>query len=111
MGGQCFSLVRGRAIRVTKLDGCGRVTPGPNSVIASEGFISVGLTANTEAGTAISVTNAAGNVCILDEPQPKFTGYTVEVAFCGVDPELVSMMTGNPTVLDANGDLAVGFRV
>lgn len=106
-----FSLVRGRAMRVTKLDGCGGVALGPDSTVATEGFISVGLTANNEEGETISVTNAAGKICILDEPTPEFTGYTIEVQFCGVDPELFTLMTGQPIVLNAAGDDAVGFRV
>jgi len=105
-----FSLVRGRRMRVTRLDACGRVALGPRSQVSTKGFISVGLTANTEEGETISVTNAAGEICILDEPAPKFTGWTVEVNFCGVDPELFSLMSGQPIVFGANGD-AVGFRV
>lgn len=111
MTSQCFSLVRGRAMRVTKLDGCGRVSLGPRSQVVTEGFISVGLTANTEEGETISVTNAAGKICILDEPAPSFTGYSIEVAFCGVDPELFSLMSGQAVVLSADGTESVGFRV
>lgn len=111
MSSQCFSLVRGRALRVTKSDGCGRVLLGPSSQVTTEGFISVGLTANNEEGETISVTNAAGKVCILDEPSPSFTGYNIEVAFCGVDPELFSLMTGQPVVLNADGTDAIGFRM
>jgi len=111
MTSQCFSLVRGRALRVTKLDGCGRVLLGASSQVTTEGFISVGFTANTEEGESISVTNAAGKVCILDEPSPSFTGYALEVAFCGVDPELFSLMTGQKVVLNAAGDEAIGFRM
>lgn len=111
MTGQKFSLVRGRALRATRLDGCGRVVLGPDSVITTEGFISVALTANNEEGETISVTNAAGKVCILDEPEPRFLNYTVVVSFCGVDPELFSMMSGQKVVLNAAGTEAVGFRV
>ena len=106
-----FSLVRGRVLRATRLDGCGRVALGSRATVVSEGFISVGLTANNEEGETISVTNAAGNLCILDEPAPKFTGYTLEIAFCGVQPELFTLMTGQPLVLNAAGTEAVGFRV
>ena len=111
MTSQCFSLVRGRALRVTRLDGCGRVLLGSNAQVTTEGFISVGFTANTEEGESISVTNAAGKVCILDEPAPSFTGYSLEVAFCGVDPELFSLMTGQKVVLNADGTDAIGFRM
>jgi hypothetical protein len=111
MASKKFSLVRGRAMRATRLDGCGRVALGPDSTITTEGFISVGLTANNEEGETISVTNAAGRICILDEPSPTFTGYTIEIAFCGVDPELFSMLSGQPLVLNAAGTEAVGFGV
>lgn len=106
-----FSLVRGRAIRVTRLSGCGDPVLGPDSVVTSEGFISVGLTANQETGESISVTNAAGKVCILDEPAPKFVNYSVDVSFCGVNPELIGLMTGQPVRLSADGTEIVGFRV
>lgn len=108
----CFSLIRGRALRVTRLDGCGNPALGPDSVVVTKGFISVSLSANTEDGTAISVTNANGDICISDTPAPKFTGYGVEIALCGVDPNLVNLLTGQPLVMDgAATPEAVGFRV
>ena len=106
----CFSLVRGRVMRVTRLDGCGAVVPGPDAQVVSDGFISVALTAQTDEGTAISVTNAAGKVCISDEPCPTFTGYDIAVEFCGVDPALIDIMTGQPIVENGAGT-AVGFRM
>jgi hypothetical protein len=107
---KCFSLVRGRVMRVTRLDGCGGVVLGPDSQVVSDGFVSVALTAQTDEGTAISVTNAAGKVCISDEPCPTFTGYDISVEFCGVDPALIDIMTGQPTVKDSS-DVAIGFRM
>jgi hypothetical protein len=106
-----FSLVRGRALRATRLNGCGAPVLGPDSVVATEGFISVALTSNTEAGEAISVTNAAGKVCVNDTPTPKFVNYGVEVQFCGVNPALITLMTGQPARLNAAGDAVVGFAV
>jgi hypothetical protein len=106
----CFSLVRGRAMRVTRLDGCGSVDLGPAAAIVSDGFITVQLSAQTDEGETISVTNAAGKVCILDEPCPVFTGYEIQVEFCGVDPLLYELMTGMPSVTDADGN-RVGIRM
>jgi len=112
MANKCFSLVRGRAMRVTRLDGCGAVEGGANGAVVSDGFISVGLTAQTDEGTTISVTNAAGDICILDEPCPKFTGYDVTVEFCGVNPALIEIMTGQTSVGDgAATPNMVGFRM
>jgi hypothetical protein len=113
-GNKCFSLVRGRSMRVTRLDGCGTVVPGTDASVVSDGFITVSLTAQTDEGTTISVTNAAGDICILDEPCPKFTGYEISVEFCSVNPALYEIMTGQMPVFDAAaapGPNAVGFRM
>lgn len=110
MAAKCFSLVRGRAMRATRLDGCGRVAKGACSAITSEGFVSVAFTANIDEGEAITVTNASGKTCVNDAPAPTLTGYTLVITFCEVDPELYAMLTGQSPVYDSAGD-AVGFRV
>lgn len=109
---KCFPLVRGKAMRVTKLDGCGVPVPGPASQVVSEGFVSIALTVQTDEGTTISVQTANGKTCIRDVPPPEFLGYAAEVQFCGVNPDLFALMTGQPVV--KNGDatpLSVGMRM
>ena len=111
-GNKCFSLIRGRVMRVTRLDGCGAVIEGATSSVVSDGFITVGLTAQTDEGTTISVQNAAGDICILDEPAPKFTGYEITIEFCQVNPGLYEILTGGDVVNDAAATPnAVGFRM
>jgi hypothetical protein len=107
---KCFSPVRGRAMRVTKLDGCGRPVYGPDSVGVSDGFVSISFTANTDEGEEINVTNAAGKTCVRETPCPTFLGYGVEIEFCSVDPALLALMTGQEPVTDPNG-VQSGFRV
>lgn len=110
MATSCFSLIRGRVMRVTRLDGCGARVLGPDSTVVSDGFITVSLAPQTDEGTTISVTNAAGRVCILDTPTPVFLNYTIEIAFCGVDPDLLALVANMPLVENGDGD-SVGFRV
>lgn len=107
---RCFSPVRGRAMRVTRLDGCGRPIYGPDSTAVSDGFVSVSFTANTDEGEEINVTNAAGKTCVREVPCPTFLGYGVEVEFCNVDPALFAILTGQESEIDDDG-FAVGFRV
>lgn len=107
---RCFSPVRGRAMRVTRLDGCGRPVYGDESVGVSEGFVTVSFTANTDEGEEISVTNAAGKTCVREVPVPKLLGYGIEIEFCQVDPALFAILTGQEEEYDDEG-YAVGFRV
>lgn len=107
---KCASYVRGRAMRVTRLDACGRPVYGDCSTVTTRGFVSVGYTANIDEGEEINVPNAAGERCIYEPATPTLLGYTVEVTFCNVDPDLFSMMTGQRVVTDAFGDV-VGFAM
>lgn len=108
--GKCFPLVRGRVMRATRLDECGRIKSAAVGSIATEGFVSVALTANIEEGEAVTVVNASGRTCINDPAVPTFNGYGVAITFCDVNPELYAMMTNQSVVFDTAG-LAVGFRV
>lgn len=105
-----FSLVRGRAMRATKVSACGEPVLGPDSVVTTDGFVSAAFSPNTETGETITVTNANGKRCVNDEPDAQFINYGVTISFCGVNPELITMMTGQPVVLDDTGE-PVGFRV
>lgn len=107
---RCATLVRGRMMRVTRLDNCGRVVYGDDSVVTSKGFVSVSYTANVDDGEEINVPNAAGERCVYEPAVPSLLGYTVEVAFCNVDPDLFAMMTGQRVLTDAFGDV-VGFTM
>jgi hypothetical protein len=109
MATKCLSLMKGRRIRLTQLDGCGRPIYGEGSQAVSKGFISVALTANTADSDEINVTNAAGEVCIFEPSVTSLTGYGAEITFCEVDPELFALASSqDPYVV--NGD-AIGFTV
>lgn len=110
MSTKCISLVRGRVARFTRVDSCGRPIYGENSVVTTKGFVSIAYTANTDEGEEINVPNAAGETCILEPAVPKFLGYTAEITFCQVDPDLFALATGQRTVTDAFGDV-VGFTM
>ena len=89
-----FPLVRGRTMRVTRMDGCCRPLGGPDSQVVTDGFVSVALTANITQPEEITVINANGQTCVRDPGCPEFNGYGVELTFCEVNPCLFSMVTG-----------------
>jgi hypothetical protein len=97
-------------MRVTKVDGCCAPDYGPDNMVVTEGFVSVALTANINEGEEIVVTNASGKTCVRDPGESEFNGYGVEITFCEVSPCLFSIVTGQPSVVNADGDV-VGFRM
>lgn len=105
-----FPLVRGRTMRVSKVDGCCAPDYGDDNMIVTEGFVSVALTAQINEAEEITITNANGKTCVRDPGCPEFQGYTVELTFCEVSPCLFSLVTGQPAVLDAAGEV-IGFRM
>lgn len=107
---KCTSYLRGRRLRLTRTDGCGRPVYGEDSSVVTKGMTTVAYTANTTESEEISVTNAAGEVCVFEPAEVTVTGYSVEISFCEVDPELFSMVTGQEVYLDAFGN-AIGFTV
>lgn len=106
--GKTVSFLRGKRVRATKLNASGAPLVGDASVVVSKGFITIGMTTNTEDGEAISQVNANGESCILETAVPSFTGVGVEVEFCGVDFSLFELITGQEAVLDDNG-IVVGI--
>lgn len=106
----CWSPIRGRAMRVTKLNACGQWTAGPKMTVVSGGFVSVQLSMQYEDGEQTRKKNANGDICLSDPGKPALAQIDAEISFCGVDPDMYNIITGNPLVIDRNGD-AVGIRV
>lgn len=105
-----FTMIRGRRMRVTRLDGCGAPVVGDSSTSVSSGFISVAFAAQTTEAEVIEVTNADGKICARDTGSPQFNGYNLDITFCGVEPCIIEMLTGQPVVMDAT-DEVIGFRM
>lgn len=109
---QCFKIVRGKRLRITRLDECG--VPAdygtPNSSVVTSGFISVGLTAVIEAGDEITQKNANGDLCINDRSRDQFKRWDLAISFCEVNPSLAEMVSNATLEEDWDGNV-VGIRV
>lgn len=102
-----IQLIKGRRLRVTRLDGCGRPVYGDASVVTSKGFISVALTANTTDSDEINLQNAAGESIVFEPSVTSLTGYGVEISLGEADPELMEIVAVSVTkVLDRDGNAA-----
>lgn len=110
MATQCPSFLRGTAMRVTRLDACGRPVYGDCNQVVSDGFVTATLSAEVEEGEAITVTKANGKTCINEPGEDQLQWYTTEIEFCAVDPDMVQIMNSTwDKVLDAQGNV-IGYN-
>lgn len=110
MATRCFKPVRGKVIRATLLDACGNPDAGANSVSVSKDVTQVAINEVTEEGTNVRERNFGGEMCIVDDAFTEIIGYDTDIDFCGVDPGLITLLTGQSPVVNAVGDI-VGFDI
>jgi hypothetical protein len=104
----CFTPVRGKMMRLTRVDGCGRPICGPCSTVVSKGITTAEFSPQVEEGEAISVPNFTGEICVDEPACPTMSGIEVTVTFCRVDTDAFSFITGEDPVVNDSGE-GVGF--
>jgi hypothetical protein len=112
MPATCYSVLRGKRIRVTDLSACGEA-PAPstaNSMIVSSGFITVQFAPVYKDATEYEQVDADDNLCVNEMGRKQLKRVEFTISFCNVDPELVTLFTGNPVEVDNAGN-SVGFRL
>ena len=108
----CGGMARGRVFRITRLDECGAPIEGLCSTVVTDGLITVTDTANYLDPEDITQANANGDLCIDDQADPAMRWMDLEIVLCNIDPDLINIMTGDPTVLDdAVAPNTVGYRI
>lgn len=95
MASNCFTPIRGRRMRVTKVDSLGRPVPGICSQVVTSGFVNVEMTAEIEEGETTTVRTAGGDICVSERGCDQLNWYNISIEFCQVDPDLFAMI--NPT--------------
>lgn len=104
-----FPLLKGTKLRITKTNSCGVPIAGPANRLVTSGFVQVTAAAEMRDAQNIEQTNAEGKVCVSDRTPPERKWYNVDLELCNVNVDVISLLTGTPTVLDYN-DVPVGFR-
>ncbi len=109
---KCWSSIRGRRMRVTRLDECCAPLPPatPCASLVTKGFVSVQYSPEIEEAEEINLKNASGESCASDPGCDEIKWMNVQMNFCQVDPDLFTFMTGSPLVLDWEGN-STGFRI
>lgn len=106
----CFSVLRLPMVRATSLNACGLPNTGTGVSILSSGLISVAMAVNQEDRQDYFTLNADAQPCITDTAPPILKWIDLTITFCGVDPRLYSLISGEPLVLDdSTTPVAIGW--
>lgn len=79
-------------------------------MLVTDGFLQIQYSPEISEAEDVELKNAQGDVCVTDPGCDSLKWINLQIQFCSVDPDAVSMVTGYPTVLDHAGT-AVGNRV
>ncbi|MEH1014612.1 PKD domain-containing protein [Micromonospora sp. CPCC 206060] len=113
MSAVCDTPVKGKMLRATKLGACGDPILGAGGWpvhVTSKGFVSVEYAAEVDDGEEIDQKDANGDSLVYEPARRRIKLYNVTVTCGRVDPELYTLFTGQPVVLDEDGS-ATGLRV
>src|SRR6478735_4750642 len=107
----CPKLVRGKVGRFGKVDECGFLVPGPENLVVTSGIVSVVMTPVNDTGTAVTLTNAAGEQEVDETPRPRFKRFDVVINLIGVNPVLLAMLSNQETYAGVVAGEVTGFTI
>lgn len=97
-----FKPIRGKKIRVTMVDACGNPWDyNANGItsVTTDGFVTLNLSSEIEEGEEIIQRKASGALCINEKLSDSFKRFTLEMEFCGVNTQLLTMMTNAESIM------------
>lgn len=107
MGAICYTTVKTRASRLTRLDVCGLPVVGPKSVVVTNGFVRAANAWDVDEGTPVEQKNDWGEYCLNEPDDPVIKGGNVTLDLCNVDPDAYSIAANAPVeVATAEDDFA-----
>ena len=101
-------VIFGKALRVTKIDACGKPIQGQANRWVGGDFVSVTLSPEVNAAEEKTQKNAEGKDCFSKRTPPEFKRYNVDLKVCGANLALYTLLTESEQILDYD-DSANGF--
>lgn len=96
MGAICYTTVKTRAFRMTRLDTCGLPFYGPKSVLVSGGFVKAANAWDIDEGSPVEQKNDWGEYCVNEPDDPVIKGGNVTLDVCNVDPDAYAIAANAP---------------
>lgn len=100
MATKILKSIKGKTVRLTRLDACGAVVEGSCTTLVSDCFISVTMTGEYEAGDEFIQKNAWGELCINDKDPDVLKRVSVAIQFAEINPDALDIIAeANPVIV------------
>ena len=109
MATKMLNSLKGRVIRITRLDNCGVPVVGACSTIVTAGFITLGFTPEVEAGDEFTQKNAWGDFCIDEKDADRNKWVNVALSLCEVNPDILDIIGGGSAITDGTDTIGSSF--
>jgi hypothetical protein len=109
MATQILKSIKGKTVRLTRLDSCGDVVFGSCSSIVSDCFISVTLSGEFEAGTEYVQKSAWGDLCINDMDPDILKRVNVSIDFAELNPDALDFITDSSPVVSGSDTIGASW--
>lgn len=94
MPATCFTPIKARVARITRLDVCGNPVTGAGNQVVFDGFTQITPSPEYEEGEEFLTKKANGEPCV-NEKDPNFLKRVgLDVTLCQIDPDAIVIMTG-----------------
>jgi len=103
MSAKILKSIKGKVVRLTRLDECGEVVEGSCTTLVSDCFVSVTLSAEVEEGDEFLVKNANGDFCINEKDADRIKRLNVSIDFAEINPDALDILTNASPVI-SSGD-------
>lgn len=94
MATQILKSIKGKVVRLTRLDSCGDPVIGACSTLVSECFVSVQFSPEVEEGEEFLLKNAWGEACISDKSPDFIKWVNLTVNFAEINPDALDIIAG-----------------
>jgi hypothetical protein len=109
MATQILKSIKGKTVRLTRLDSCGDVVYGSCSSLVSDCFVSVTLSGEYEAGTEFVQKSAWGDLCINDKDPDILKRVNVAIEFAELNPDALDFITASNPVTSGSDTIGASW--
>jgi hypothetical protein len=106
---QVLKSIKGKVVRLTRLDSCGDVVESSCTTLVTECFVSVTMTAEVEEGDEYLQKNAWGDFCINDKDVDRIKRVNVMVEFAEANPDALDIIANAQPVISSGDTIGATF--